>query len=312
MEVAGEDIEGVGFDFQVFANPVTQVLPEPLVHAGGGAAEKFVAFPEEGDVEVNAGGFEVALFWDAFEGFGEVGPREDGCVAPLLGFYLMEVDRFFVGFEFVEVVDLAEMEGGADVNFGKQDAFGDVRLERVGEIFVLDRHMAAVEIDAEVASQDFFSSGKLLFDNPFAFEQHVVVEEGDEFWGGLEVAGGFRFEAEMNEDAVFFVNPVKVDDGFGDAFDQLADIRVGFNPRFEGAGDGADGALLSGGEKEAKGISDGVGVADAFWASPIGGVDLFFYASTVKGSVGEGVDSKCVEVFAVELVLEFGKSVEIS
>lgn len=152
MEVAGEDIEGVGFDFQVFANPVTQVLPEPLVHAGGGAAEKFVAFPEEGDVEVNAGGFEIALFGNAFEGLGKVGPREDGGVAPLLGFYLMEVDWFFVGFEFVEVVDLAEVEGGADVNFGEEDAFRDVGLERVGEIFVLDRHVAAVEVDAEVTS----------------------------------------------------------------------------------------------------------------------------------------------------------------
>lgn len=137
----------------------------------------------------------------------------------------------------------------------------------------------------------------------------MVVEEGDEFWGGFEVAGGFRFEAEMNEDAVFFVNAMQVNDGLGDAFDQLADIRVGFDPGFEGAGDGAYGALLSGGEKEAKGISDGVGVADAFWASPIGGVDLFFYASAVKGSVGEGVDSKCVEVFAVEFVLKLGEPV---
>ncbi len=115
----------------------------------------------------------------------------------------------------------------------------------------------------------------------------------------------------MDEFAGFAVDVCQMDDGASELFAHGLDRFVGFDPRAERAGHGADAALNPFREPVGEDCAELIGVFEAFSGLPIGGIHILFDPRLVELAEGESVDGERIHLMFGEQVESAGDLVDV-
>ena len=163
--------------------------------------------------------------------------------------------------------------------------------------FKLDGEVAGVVIDAEMYAEARVAG-------MFVAE---LFEEPDGLAAVLNQAEGFGFEPEMQLLPCAFGELRDVLDAFPERFADDLLLFTGADEFLEGAGQGADAALDSGGQELREQVEEEVGVIETLRRGPVGAVNIFLHTGAVEPAEGKSVDGEYVAGVFFEPALEFQK-----
>ena len=228
-------------------------------------------------------------------------------VAPLD--HLVQIDRLVEGPQPLGLggVDLGDAQRGRELQLRHPDARALQPLEPALRVLVLDRRVADVVADAEVAMQRLLGfapaeAAEVRQPGDRGIGEQVPLEEPHGLLDGLEKAVRLGLEGERDHAAGARLQPHQMrgvpDHVVGDA---LGDARC-FGERLEGAGHRADAAFEARlvGQQVGQQIRQEVGVDQPLLVLPVRLVDLLLDPHAVEGAVGKAVDREHVEVVRVQ------------
>ena len=184
-------------------------------------------------------------------------------------------------------MDLADFDSG-----GLQRGHGILRF------FKFNGEMAGVVIDAQNVRRGADRSD---------VRARNCSKNSNRFGGIFKQAQRFGFEAEMQFAFRFFADARNVLDATPDVFADVFFCSSARDEFLERAGQGADAAFNSGGQKFRQQIKKQVRVGQSFRRSPVGRIHLFLDARAVKPAIGKSVDGENVAGIFFQPALEFQK-----